>query len=100
VGGVADHIHMLVSLTQSHCIKDFMREIKKQSSKWVHAQMGVHAFQWQDGYAAFTVSPSGRAAASQYVQNQAEHHRTKSFIEELKELLGKAAVDFDPTYLE
>jgi REP element-mobilizing transposase RayT len=99
IGGIADHVHMLVSLTQTHCIKDFMREVKKESSKWVHAQVRVPAFQWQDGYAAFTVSPSGRAAATRYVRNQAEHHRTKSYIEELKELLGKAGINYDPRYL-
>jgi putative transposase len=62
IGGVADHVHLLVSLKATHCLADFMRELKKASSLWVHKEIGLHAFAWQEGYAAFTVSATAREA--------------------------------------
>ena len=55
VGGVADHVHLLVGLKATHCLSDFMRELKKATSIWVHEEIGLHSFAWQEGYAAFTV---------------------------------------------
>ena len=55
VGGVADHVHLLVGLKATHCLADVLRELKKASSVWVHEQIGLRSFAWQDGYAAFTV---------------------------------------------
>src|SRR5258706_16402439 len=59
VGGVADHVHLLVGLKATHCLADVMRELKKASSVWVHEEIG-EAFAWQEGYAAFTVSAPAR----------------------------------------
>ena len=64
VGGVADHVHLLVGLKATHCLADVMRELKKASSAWVHEQIGVRTFAWQEGYAAFTVSAPGRRFSS------------------------------------
>jgi len=60
VGGVADHVHLLVGLKSTHCLADFMRELKKSSSSWVHDEIGAKKFAWQEGYSAFTVSPTAR----------------------------------------
>ena len=57
VGGVADHVHLLVGLKATHCLSDVMRELKKASSTWVHKEAGLRAFAWQEGYAAFTSFP-------------------------------------------
>jgi putative transposase len=57
VGGAADHVHLLISLKPTHCLSDFMRELKKASSSWLRARV-LPNFQWQEGYAAFTVSTS------------------------------------------
>jgi putative transposase len=82
IGGTADHVHLLVSLKPTACLSDFMRELKKSSSAWVReSKCGV--FQWQEGYAAFTVSASARDSVRRYIAGQEEHHRTKSFREEL-----------------
>lgn len=62
VGGVADHVHLLVGLKATHCLADFMRELKKASSQWVHEVIGERNFSWQDGYSAFTVSATARAS--------------------------------------
>jgi len=100
VGGVADHVHLLVGLKSSHCLSDFMRELKKASSIWVGEEMRVPDFRWQEGYGAFTVSPSTRAAVQTYIAHQEEHHRTKTFRDELVEFLEKSGVDYDTRYLD
>ncbi len=100
VGGVADHVHLLVSLKATHCLADFMRELKKASSVWVHEELKLNGFAWQEGYAAFTVSASARDAVRDYIARQEEHHRKKTFREELVEMLEKAGVVYDPRYLE
>ena len=58
IGGVADHVHLLVSLRATHTLADVLRELKSVSSKWAHEEMGVRSFAWQEGYGAFTVSAS------------------------------------------
>jgi hypothetical protein len=100
VGGIADHVHLLVGLKANHCLADFMRELKKASSAWVHDEIGMSPFAWQEGYAAFTVSASTRTTVRNYIANQEEHHRKKTFQEELVEMLEKAGVEYDPRYLE
>jgi REP element-mobilizing transposase RayT len=100
IGGVADHVHLLVGLKATHCLADVMRELKKASSAWVHEKSGAPAFAWQEGYAAFTVSATSRDAARHYIANQEEHHRVKSFREEVVEMLNKAGIEYDPRYLD
>ena len=100
IGGVSDHVHLMVGLKATHCLADVMRELKKAASVWVHDEIGRRGFAWQEGYAAFTVSASARDAVKNYILNQEEHHRTKSFREELIEMLEKADVEFDPKYLD
>jgi putative transposase len=99
-GGVADHVHLLVSLKPTQMISKVMQEVKKSSSMWVHDELRISGFAWQDGYAAFTVSASVLPKVLSYVQNQEEHHRTRTFREELEELLTKSGVVFDPKYLD
>jgi REP element-mobilizing transposase RayT len=100
VGGVADHVHLLVGLKATHCLADFMRELKKAISVWVHEVIGEADFGWQDGYAAFTVSPTARDAVKHYIANQAEHHRVKPFREELIEMLLLAEIEFEERFLD
>ncbi len=100
IGGVEDHVHLLVSLKATHCLSDFMRELKKAASVWVHEEIGLAEFHWQDGYAAFTVSATSRASTKAYIANQEEHHLMKSSREELVEMLEKAGIEYDPKYLD
>jgi len=100
VGGVADHVHLLMGLKTTHRICDVMCELKKQSSAWVHETLNEKGFQWQEGYAAFTVSPTSCGNVSRYIAGQAEHHKKVSFEVEIKELLRRAGVEFDPKYLK
>ena len=100
IGGVADHVHLLVGLKATHCLADVLRELKKASSVWVHEEIGVKSFAWQEGYAAFTVSaPSGKAV-KKYIANQEAHHRKRCYREELIEMLDKAEIKFDSRYLD
>ena len=98
VGGVADHVHLLVSLRPIHCIADVLRDMKKDSSSWAK-QTFDNRFAWQEGYAAFTVSPSAIESVKNYIANQEEHHRKLSFVDELRELLAGAGVEYEEKYL-
>jgi putative transposase len=100
IGGVSDHVHLLVGLKATHSLSDFMQELKKSSSVWAHTELGFKDFAWQEGYSAFTVSASVRDKVTHYITNQAEHHRVKSFKEELIELLAKAQVQYDSKYFD
>lgn len=100
VGGVADHVHMLVSLKSTHCLADFMRELKRGSSVWVTDTMWKRAFRWQEGYAAFTVSASVRPSVLDYISRQEEHHRKKTFREELIGFLDKSEIEYDESFLD
>jgi putative transposase len=99
VGGVEDHVHLLVSLTVNHRVSDFMRDLKKSSSIWLKRKYKIPLFHWQDGYSAVTVSPSARGAVFRYIKNQAEHHKKMTFEEELRKLLEKAGIEYDERYL-
>jgi REP-associated tyrosine transposase len=98
IGGVEDHVHLLVGLKATHCLSDFMRDLKRASSNWV-TENHEKEFAWQDGYAAFTVSVSNCEAVREYIQNQPEHHRKISFQEELVRLLEKHGVKYDAIFL-
>jgi REP element-mobilizing transposase RayT len=99
VGGVADHVHLLVGLRATHRLADVLRELKSISSGWVHDEIGMHHFAWQEGYGAFTVSASQRETVRHYIEQQAEHHRTRTFRDEYLELLRRSGVEFDESYL-
>jgi REP element-mobilizing transposase RayT len=98
VGGVADHVHLLVGLRATHCLADFMQELKKASSVWAKDNHDPE-FAWQEGYAAFTVSYTHLDAVKEYIRTQEEHHRQTDFVEELKRLLEKNGVAYKPEYL-
>lgn len=100
IGGVADHVHILAKLPASLAIADALRLIKTNSSKWAseHKDL-VRTFAWQAGYSAFTVSKSQAAAVRKYIRNQEEHHRKKTFKQELVSLLEKNDIEYDPRYL-
>jgi putative transposase len=98
IGGPGDHAHVLVGLRATHNLADVVRQMKRGSSEWIHSH-GVRDFAWQEGYAAFTVSPSQVARVEQYIANQVEHHRRKSFEEEYLEMLRSSGEEFDERYI-
>jgi putative transposase len=90
---------MLIGLRATHRLADVLRELKSVSSGWVHDEIGVPAFAWQEGYGEFTVSPSQRGAIRRYIEQQDEHHRTRTFRGEYLELLRRSGVEFDERYV-
>ena len=100
VGGVADHVHLLVGLKPTHCLSDFMRELKKASSIWISETIPLPGFHWQEGYGAFTVSASARPDVQHYIARQEEHHRQRTFREEYVLLLQKSGIEYDERYLD
>ena len=100
LGGMPDHVHLLIRLKPDMPVSQQVRDVKANSSKWVHEQKGLPAdFAWQAGYAAFTVSESQEGTVRSYIRNQEQHHRRTPFKEELIALLRKHRVEFDPVYL-
>ena len=99
IGGMADHVHMLVGLRATHALASFVQDIKQTSSRWIHETIGVKEFAWQQGYGAFTVSASNRGVVKEYIAKQDERHRVKSFQEEYVAFLKKHGVEYDERYL-
>lgn len=99
IGGVEDHVHLLLKLKPTHCLSDFVRVIKANSSKWINDEALIDArFAWQEGYSVFTVSQSQVETVRTYLQRQEEHHATASFKDELRGLCEKHGVEFDETH--
>jgi REP-associated tyrosine transposase len=96
IGGAADHIHLLVELPQSLPLAKAVLTIKSNSSRWAHTQ--GHKFDWQEGYAAFSVSASLVPAVVRYIQNQEAHHKKMSFAAEFLTLLKKHNIPFNPKF--
>lgn len=99
IGGVADHVHLLIGLRASAALADIIRDVKATSSRWVHEEIGATHFRWQEGYGAFTVSTSQHAQVREYIDRQEEHHRHKTFQEEYLEFLKRNGVAYDEQYL-
>ena len=100
MGGIEDHVHLLVNLSPTIAVSDAVRELKANSSKWVNELPETKTrFQWQKGYGAFTVSHSQIAKIQAYIRDQREHHRTRSFQEEFIAFLKRHHVRYDPRYV-
>ena len=100
IGGVADHVHMLLSLPSSMAIAKGLQLIKGGSSKWVHDTFPEHRlFGWQVKYGSFSVSFSQLDNIVENIRNQAEHHKKMDFKEEFIALLRKHRIQYDEHYL-
>jgi len=99
IGGVADHAHLLVGLRATHRLDYVLRDLKADSSGWVHRVVGQKKFEWQTGYLGLTVSPSAVEQVRRYIQNQESHHERKTFKEEYIELLKMSGIEYDERFL-
>ena len=100
IGGIDDHVHILCHLSKKMTTIKLLEEIKKSSSKWIKSKgEEFEKFHWQDGYGAFTVSPSGVDNISLYIDNQEEHHSHKRFKDEYIALLKINNTNYDERYL-
>lgn len=100
IGGVSDHIHLLVSIKPTVLISDLVRDIKANSSKWINEKQFVNGkFEWQEGFGAFSYSHSQLDIIIGYINNQEQHHQKKTFKEEYLALLQKFDVNYNEQYL-
>jgi len=99
-GGVEDHIHMLAKFGRTITQAEWVKELKRVSSIWLKQQAAdLCDFQWQGGYANFSVSQSNIEQVRHYIANQEEHHRKTSFQDELRSLLKKHDLEWDERYI-
>lgn len=100
IGGVADHVHILFQLSKNLALSKAIEELKKSSSKWVKTKApSLKDFYWQNGYGAFSVSPSNTSTVIRYIERQEEHHRKLSFQDEFRQFLRRHQVEFDEQYV-
>ena len=100
IGGMPDHVHILVRLSPTIAISDVLRVTKANSSKWFNETFHpAMPFAWQRGFGAFSVSSSHVNKVRSYIRNQTQHHKTMSFREEYLELLQRHGIEFDERYL-
>jgi putative transposase len=100
VGGIQDHVHVLLSLSATLPVAKAVQLIKGGSSKWVHDTfVGLRKFAWQEGYGAFSVNVSLLEETIRYIETQGEHHRRKTFQEEYIEFLRRHGIDYDERYV-
>lgn len=101
INGVEDHIHIITSLHPSVALANLVKDIKLGSTSFIKEKKIFPDFAgWQDGYSAFTYSIEAKDNLIEYVKNQEEHHKNKTFKEELIELLKEHGIEFDEKYLD
>ena len=100
INGMPDHIHILIGLRPTQSISDLMQDIKGGSSKWINLKKFLKIkFEWQEGYGAFSYSKSQIINIIQYIKNQENHHKVKSFREEYFEILKEFEIDYNENYI-
>ena len=100
IGGMPDHVHMLIELPPAVSVAEAVRTIKSNSSRWVREGAGMRPkFAWQSGYAAFSVSRCNCDAVAEYIREQENHHRKVGFKEEFLAFLKKHRVEYDERYI-
>jgi putative transposase len=99
-GGIEDHVHLLVSLSRQASIADTLRDLKSNSSTWIHETFpALRSFAWQTGYGAFSVSYSALDSVKRYLANQRVHHQKQSFKEEFLAILKLHDMEYDERYV-
>ena len=100
INNMPDHLHLLVGLRPDVALSDLVRDIKANSSRFIHEKRWVMGrFSWQEGFGAFSHSRSQLGTVIRYIENQQKHHTRKSFREEYTELLEKFGVEYDRRYI-
>lgn len=95
-----DHVHVLFALSRTCTLADLVGNLKHSSTLWLQKQMpGLRDFRWQAGYAAFSVSESNLDQVREYIRNQQEHHRKRTFQDEVRALFLRHNLDFDERYV-
>jgi len=100
IGGIENHIHALVEPPKTMDLPTLLQALKTYSSKWINENgLMIGKFHWQDGYGAFSVSPSQLPSVVRYIKNQRKHHQEKTFEEEYREFMQSHSVNYEDKYL-
>ena len=100
IGGVSDHVHIILKFSRNISIAKLVGEIKRSSSKWIKTKGGtLTKFSWQNGYGVFSVGRSEIERVKSYILNQEEHHRKRSFQDEYREFLREYEIEYDEKYV-
>ena len=100
VGGWVDHAHLLLALSANSQVASIVRDLKSNSSRWIHERWRAKKhFAWQDGYAAFSVSPGRLGSVKRYIETQEAHHRHLSFRDEYLAFLDAAGIAYDERFV-
>ena len=98
VGGIENHIHLLIELPPTKTLAEAINVFKSNSSRWMKTK-GVKDFSWQIGYGAFSVGPQHLPGVKRYIRNQREHHKTETYEEEFIGFLKRAGIEYDPNHV-
>jgi putative transposase len=100
VGGTENHVHILARQGRTITLADWIKELKRGSSLWVKTKgESLALFHWQNGYGAFSVSPSQSATVERYIANQEEHHRKQTFQEEFRVFMERHKIEYDERHV-
>jgi len=100
INGMPDHIHVLFGMRPIQSLSDLLQDIKGDSSRWINERKFIKGhFSWQEGYGAFSYGKSQISRIISYIENQEEHHKKKSFIQEYKEFLNAFEIEYDERYI-
>ena len=100
INGISDHIHILIGMKPTISLSDLVRDVKFNSTNFINAKRYINGkFYWQEGFGAFSCSPSQLDKVINYIKNQEIHHKRKTFKEEYVEFLKRYNVEYKPEYL-
>jgi putative transposase len=100
INSMSDHLHLFFGFRPNQSLSDLMKTVKGESSEWINKErFNSSTFRWQEGYGAFSYSRSQIKNVADYIANQEEHHRKRTFLEEYKHFLKKFEVEYDDRYI-
>ena len=100
INNMPDHIHILIGLHPAQSLSKLMQLVKGDSAEWINKEkLTTKKFNWQTGYGAFSYSKSQIHAVANYIEQQEEHHKKKSFLEEYRKILENLAIEYDEKYI-
>jgi REP element-mobilizing transposase RayT len=100
IGGMPDHVHVLFGFRPTQSLSELMQNVKRNSSEWINKEkLVLGKFSWQEGYGAFSYSKSQISRVIKYIENQEEHHRKQTFVEEYRKILNDSEIEYDERYI-
>ena len=100
INSVSDHVHLLFGMRPAQALSDLMQDIKGDSSRWINLKHFVPVrFEWQQSFAAFSYSRDEVTRVARYIENQQEHHKKETFLDEYRRMLKSFGIDYDEGYI-